>query len=317
MNDLKNKLLDLFERDNEIRQAIQAINSVLFSEAEYHNTGTLDKLRKELEKHQQKIEKLNADLELKKNDNNKLESEVEQLKESTENKKHDNVFLTEKVKKSESKIKHSKGLFQKSQKELEESKQMIEKLKRLLGCNEDDKNNLASKVEQLEESLDNEKKEIISLKKITKKNKSQIKSYEDLFKGEIEAYRLFESLSSHTKKSLSGIFKDDSISGFIACGIQERNISNIWEYLKNEVIEDENKDISNLKLIFEFLFSRYVLAHPIYELQQVDSGSAFDPQHHIRHSSSKNVSGDIQDVLLSGWINKKTNKLVKQSVVII
>ena len=107
------------------------------------------------------------------------------------------------------------------------------------------------------------------------------------------------------------------MSGFIACGIQERNISNLWEYLKNEVIEDKNKDIPNLILIFDFLFSRYLLAHPIYERQQVNLGCVFDSQHHIKHSSSKNVSGDIQEVILSGWINKKTNKLVKQSVVII
>jgi len=200
------------------------------------------------------------------------------------------------------------------QKELEESKH---KIKKILGRNEDETSNLKSQIKQLEESLGNKKKENISLKEIIEKNKDQIKYYKDTFKEDIDAYQLFESLSNSTKKSLSSIFKDDSMSGFIACGIQERNISNLWEYLKNEVIEDKNKDITNLKMIFEFLFSRYVLAHPIYERQQVDLGSTFDSQLHIRHSCSKNVSGDIQKVLLSGWINKKTNKLVKQSVVII
>ncbi|MCK5855235.1 MAG: hypothetical protein KAG56_08430, partial [Sulfurovaceae bacterium] len=136
------------------------------------------------------------------------------------------------------------------------------------------------------------------------------------FKKYIESYEQFKELDVQTKNALSNIFKDNSIHGFIACGVQEKNIKNLWEYIRNEVIEGKNDDISGLTSIFEFLFSRYVLAHPIYELQEIDVGNhVFDPQQHIKHSSSKNVSGNIQDVLLRGWINNNTKKLVKQSVV--
>ena len=224
---------------------------------------------------------------------------------------------TNKVHELKKELEESQQIVRKLEKELEESQQMIEKLKEILGIKNNDNKKLESKVEELKISLQKTKDENIALTEQINKNSAQIEHYESLFKDEIAAYQWFDTLSSHTKKALSGIFKDDSIKGFIACGIQERNINNLWEYIKNEVIEDKNKDISNLKLIFEFLFSRYVLAYPMYELQQVDIGDVFDPQQHIKHSSSKNVSGDIQDILLSGWINKKTDKLVKQSVVII
>ena len=203
------------------------------------------------------------------------------------------------------------------QKELQESQIMIAKLKKLIGISENNLNSQASDIKQLRESLKSNEKEKAALTKSFNRQQVQLKRYEDLFKDEIATHQAFMSLSSSTKKSLSGIFKDDSLQGFMACGIQEKSINNLWEYLKNEVIEDSNEDLPALTDIFDFLFSRYVIAYPIYERQPLKVGDEFDPQQHIKHSSSNNVSGKIQKIILHGWKNKKTKKLIKQSVVII
>jgi len=148
----------------------------------------------------------------------------------------------------------------------------------------------------------------------TKLNKT-IAFYRDNFEEQIKAYELFSSLSTDTKVSLSGIFKETTLQGFLSCGVQEKNIASFWEYIKTEWQEEKNTDIEKLVQIYDFLFQQYRKAFPMYELQKVDKGDEFDALAHINHSSSKAVSGTITAVLLTGYINTKTSKVIKQSVV--
>lgn len=148
----------------------------------------------------------------------------------------------------------------------------------------------------------------------TKLNKT-IEFYRDNFEEELTAYELFSSLSTDTKVSLSGIFKDSTLKGFLSCGVQDKNISSFWEYIKTELQEDKNSDIKNLIQIYDFLFQKYMRAFPMYEVQKTLTGDEFEALSHINHSSSKAVSGTITKVLLKGYINTKTSKIMKKSVV--
>ncbi len=67
--------------------------------------------------------------------------------------------------------------------------------------------------------------------------------------------------------------------------------------------------------MFYFLFEKYRLAFPIFELQGVSIGDIFEDSNHIRHSSSREVNGAISEVVFRGWINNKLDKVVKKSVV--
>ena len=148
----------------------------------------------------------------------------------------------------------------------------------------------------------------------TKLNKT-IDFYKDNFEDELKAYELFTSLSSDTKDSISGIFKDATLEGFLSCGVQDKNISSFWEYIKTELQEDKNSDITSLIQIYDFLFQKYRRAFPMYEVQKVVNGDEFEALSHINHSSSNTVSGTVTKVLLKGYVNTKTSKVMKQSVV--
>ncbi len=89
----------------------------------------------------------------------------------------------------------------------------------------------------------------------------------------------------------------------IACGIQDKNISNLWDYVKSEVVNGTNPDKERIIRLFE--------------LQQVEVGDKFDTQAHIKHNSSENMSGSIQDVLFYGYINTKMDKVIKASIVVV
>tara|TARA_B110000211_G_scaffold130937_1_gene150386 strand:- start:677 stop:1522 length:846 start_codon:yes stop_codon:yes gene_type:complete len=139
--------------------------------------------------------------------------------------------------------------------------------------------------------------------------------YRDNFSDDIKIQAIYNDLTDVTKESLSGIFKTTTLSGLIACGIQEKNIGNLWDYTKNEVVNNTNPDTTSLIQLFDILFSRFRLAFPMYELQSVAEEDEFDTQLHLKHSSSTSASGVIDRIMLLGYLNVKTGKVVKQSIV--
>ena len=185
-----------------------------------------------------------------------------------------------------------------------------------------EKNELINSNEQLQSTKDKLENSVQQLQSDNKNIKTSntnltktIEFYEENFKDELKAYELFTSLNTQTKESLYGIFKDSSLQGFLSCGVQDKNISSFWEYIKTELQEDNNSDIKKLVEIYDFLFQEYKRAFPIYETQKVKKGDTFDTEKHINHSSSSAVSGRVTEVLLKGFINTKTSKIIKKSVV--
>ena len=178
-----------------------------------------------------------------------------------------------------------------------------------------EKEKLSSELIQLKEELGNAKEDVKkSLSENTKLSK-KVDFYREAFEKDLKAYTIYTELSDSTKDSLKGIFRDSTLEGFIACGIQEKNINSLWDYIKDEIREEKNSDIKNLKEMFYFLFEKYRLAFPIFELQGVSIGDIFEDSNHIRHSSSREVNGAISEVVFRGWINNKLDKVVKKSVV--
>jgi len=138
--------------------------------------------------------------------------------------------------------------------------------------------------------------------------------YESEFSDDIQAVQSFSQLAENTRTALQGIFKSSSMKGFIACGVQEKNLHSLWDYTKNRLMERADAETAILVELFLFFFSRYCLAYPNYQLQEVPQGELFDPEQHIRSSQSR-ASGAISRVILSGWINSKNQKIIKTSVV--
>ena len=232
---------------------------------------------------------------------------------------------------------------EKDKEEIEMLKALVEKYKKYFKDEEIKTDNLSTDVAKLQEAKDElanineelkaKKNELTSInndlqnsvQKLQSDKKSiqnsntklhkTIEFYRDNFEDELKAYELFTSLSSDTKESLNGIFKDASLKGFLSCGVQDKNISSFWEYIKTELQEEKNSDIGNLIQIYDFLFQKYMRAFPMYELQKVHKGDEFEALSHINHSSSKVPSGTITEVLLKGYVNSKTSKVMKQSVV--
>jgi hypothetical protein len=213
--------------------------------------------------------------------------------------------------------------------EIEDLKKLIEKLKSLLGLEKEANEEANVTVERLSTQVD-EKAQVIHELKSTQEplleDKKRLESdvvalnqklefYRENFSDDLQVSELYVRLSGQTRHSLSGIFKDISVQGLVACGIQEKNISNLWDYAKSETVNGNNGDIANVISLFNLLFKRFKLAYPMFSLQDVNPGDSFDTQAHIKHSSSINISGSINQIMLHGYVNSKTGKVIKPSVV--
>ncbi len=176
------------------------------------------------------------------------------------------------------------------------------------------KRTLKEEISQLEAQKREKEDALKEMRSSNSHLSEQVGFYDKNFKDALMVYELYKNLSTQTKTSIKGIFKDESLNGFLACGMQERNIDSLWEYIKNEIIEDNNPDIKSLVAIFDFFFERFSLAFPLYQKQPIETGKEFDTQQLI-NADSTTPNGTVKEVLLYGWINTKTDKIIKKSIV--
>jgi DNA repair exonuclease SbcCD ATPase subunit len=226
------------------------------------------------------------------------------------------------IKKSKKKKENNlENIIKEKDEEIEMLKGLVEKFKKCFADEEVKTENLSKNINvkdnelrELEEAKNRLKNEIEEMNSEKDKLSKKVDFYRDNFEKELTTYALYEGLSTSTKASLKGIFKDDSLKGFLACGLQEKNIISFWDYIKDELREEKNSDIKSLTTIFYFFFEGYNRAYPMYEVQKVVLGDEFDTEEHINTNASS-VSGKVDEVVFTGWVNSKTKKIVKKSIV--
>lgn len=258
-----------------------------------------------------------------------LEQASETLKDENEELINKNKALNDLISSKDEAISVLEQINETLKGESEEMNNVIKKLKEFICGKEAVISDNSSEISQLKaqlsaltqkmEAKDEEFDRLATQEKATSvqlnKSDKKLNWYREQFSEDLEIQEIYDNLSETTKGSLAGIFKSTTASGLIACGVQEKNIGNLWEYAKNEVVNDENIDIKNIIHLFDILFSRFTLAFPMYKTQMVTVGEDFDNQLYIKHNSSKNVSGVVESVLLRGYVNTKTDKIIKQSIV--
>ena len=302
MKKLKSQILELL-KEEEIQEKLKEIllrdESINNLKISIEDEEEKKKLRKERDTLQKEKEKLVEE-------NKSLRGEKEELKRV--------------IAKMKEAIKNICGYSKEKQNEEKENSNILlrqekEKFQVLIREEQDKYNKLDKKYEELGIELSNSQKNEKELnRKITVLSETVI-FYRDKFESFIEIQKKYNELSKGTRESLSGIFKEESVIGIVACGIQESNINSLWDYIKDKVKEERTEeDTENLKIIFEKLFAIYKLSNPKYEIQNVEKNMEFNSEEYTRVSSGK-VSGKIEKVLFHGYINSNNGNVIKKSVV--
>lgn len=197
-----------------------------------------------------------------------------------------------------------------------ESNQKINKLKEKINNLEIQNNNLMQKISSMKnENTDLNNKLFLASENIIELN-NRIAFLDNKYKELENVYSKFNNLSDDTKVGLSGIFKNiDNIDLFLFCGAEYDKLEMFWEFIKNAIINEQHKDdIDNMNYIFDYFFDRYnKVVNEIYERIEVRPGEEFDTEYHIRKGNKP--SGEISRVMLTGFRNRNTKKVIKKTVV--
>jgi len=299
--EFRNQLLYVLSEDNEVLDKIKnLVTADEKSELEVRPT------KKELDLkngENKELDHLRMEISEKNGYISELEFKVKQLEEG--------MKLFEKLTESYDAL---MSKFKKTEENNEKLKSKSESLEEKVDKYKNENETFLQDNRKMKESEDSYRDKLVKSVEEGRELKERLKGYENQFADMIEVHKKYLQLTTRSKESLSGIFKDESLMGFVACGIQESNIESLWDYIKDEIKEEKYEGVNELKEILEYLFNLYQLSNPKYGWQEVEAGVNFDTDEHIRHSSGK-VSGEVAEVMLKGYENKKNGRIIRKSLV--
>ena len=181
--------------------------------------------------------------------------------------------------------------------EIKELNLKIDFLKKEINSKELENSNLKQNSQKLSTQLS-------SLQNVNQELEIKIDRYKNNCKEILKFYETYNSLSQKTKESLN--FVSNSLLEVFLEFIQ--NIENIYEIVKNYIIEND-KDKNYLISLYNIGLEYYLSINPHLNKQNVKD--EFD---YIKYISVGD--GDsIKEVILYGWENSNTDKIVKKSIV--
>lgn len=202
-----------------------------------------------------------------------------------------------------------KSLEGSSQEEVKRLKEELVEYKEKVGSITSENNKLNQMVQKLLGDIQGQQKDF-QKKSVVWKEVQQI--YSPMY----STYQIYQQISQSARNALKGIFKDEEPAAWIAAGSQPENISSLWEFTKMQIMKRRYEDVKYLSDLIYYFIDLYnkTKNEPIYKMQKVSPGDVFDVEEHIRTSSSK-AAGKISKVILFGYLNVKTNLVIKNSVV--
>lgn len=129
------------------------------------------------------------------------------------------------------------------------------------------------------------------------------------------AYEKYHKLSDYSKKLLSGVFRRDDFEGFVAGGVQEKSLAEIWKAAKEQIDKPDQSLIWEIFCTFLALYNKSQ-KQDRYTIENVQPGSQYDEKRQMIYKDSK-AQGTIKQVKLLGYMNTYSNKIEHKSIVFI
>lgn len=247
---------------------------------------------------------------------------------NTYEEKDDQIKSDNKVSELEDAIKKEKNEKEQLLRSISDLENTINDLKNQLKSKDDiiislknENSNLNEKYIDEQQKLEYEKNETAKINKIyqliygeAKHLKENLAYYENTYKSLNSCYEIFKRLKSEIHSELANVIKTENSEIFLCSGVQWDNIEALWSFISYKLSEYDENEIKILTDTFNYFFERYNEIHRLYSLLDVNVNDEFDEDLHTRASNSC-VTGKISKVLLKGYKNIRTNKIVQKSIV--
>lgn len=205
-----------------------------------------------------------------------------------------------------------KQIFIKKQSEIKEKDSTITQVTKKYNAAEQQFQTEQVKAQELEQSLQNAQKNTQIAEQKAQQILQESQQLKSKFSQQIEMLNLYRSLSDSSKMSLKNVINPQDENTFLLSGANKDNLDTLFEYIKNEIINDKLQDITKLKTLYSYFFEEFNKSTPKYEWQNIQLGTRFNTDEQIKVG---NASGSIEQVLLQGYVDAKTQKIIKKSVV--
>lgn len=164
--------------------------------------------------------------------------------------------------------------------------------------------------QKLETKLQDMQDELTQLKNAVTEAMGFCQRYETLDR----LYEDYKSLSEDVKKGLENSICTKDVYTFIVSASQWDSIDALWRYLDYSIETLSQEEVGTLLNTFDWLFDEYNQRRADYVRLSVEVGDYFDSDYHVKASNSKS-SGAITQVLLLGYKDNNTGKVIRKSIV--
>lgn len=171
---------------------------------------------------------------------------------------------------------------------------------------------LTQRVKEKGDDLSSKEREFLDLSRKHREAISKLTAIQE----EFAIFYRFQSLSPRTREELQEYFKGDTLTSFLACGVQRECFENLWMFVKQRIMDGNTEELEILtELVYYFLdLFNSTYNSPVFELQTVNQNESFDALKHTR-TADGSVSGRIETVLLRGYSNVNTGRRIRSSIV--
>ena len=131
-----------------------------------------------------------------------------------------------------------------------------------------------------------------------------------------ELFQKYQSIGSHARQLLQGVFTRDNFMSFICGGAQSESLEKIWDVLRECVMNSRQHDAENLWEVFEYSLElvNSSRAQVSYSILPVNVGDRFDSDVHSEAPGSR-AQGKVAQVYLPGFRNDYNRRIIRKSIV--
>lgn len=199
----------------------------------------------------------------------------------------------------------------------ENSEKQVKELCKTIKKLTEEKQKLKEEKEELEQENKTLKSEVKTLNSSKIKLEDELENQKDAMRPYLKAemvYRNFCTLNKDIRSALANTINDSDAVSFIISGCALEKFDSLWQYIKfsmDRLTEEENRI---LQQTFRFFFESYNNCSGEYSLLDTKQGQAFDTEFHSKGSNSLSA-GDISEVLLQGYKDINSGRIIEKSIV--
>ncbi|MHC6201767.1 hypothetical protein ACYULU_01070 [Breznakiellaceae bacterium SP9] len=133
-------------------------------------------------------------------------------------------------------------------------------------------------------------------------------------------YNVYTALPPDLKTSMAGFLRGESLLAFVVSGARDSRLDMFWEFCRTEVQKSSGlRYAGEIAGIFRFFFTEInaLIKPPLYEIIEPQNGQSYDDSAMILSNSTAAKNGSVERTVLPGYRGKKSQKAVKQAIVIL